>query len=146
MADKDVGRGQQMKRTKGHHIRGTYPSEWPEIAEAAKQRAGYRCERCGHPAEGAWKSNGGQGQKPCDDLCRHPQDGKQRILTVDHLDGDKSNCAEWNLAALCQVCHLTVQGRMRLEQAWAWEHSPWMLPHVLGMRQAYEQGEWPRKE
>ncbi|GAH88897.1 unnamed protein product, partial [marine sediment metagenome] len=28
------------------------------------------------------------------------------MLTVHHLDGNKANCEDWNLAALCQRCHL----------------------------------------
>lgn len=42
----------------------------------------------------------------------------------------------WNLAALCQKCHLKVQGRVRMAQFWMFEHSPWMLPHVQGFYQA----------
>lgn len=55
-----------------------------------------------------------------------------RILTVHHLDGDKSNCRWWNLAALCQRCHLVIQGRVRMEQLYVLEHTEWFKPHAAG--------------
>lgn len=55
-----------------------------------------------------------------------------RILTVHHLDGDKANCRWWNLAALCQRCHLTVQGKVQMARVWPWEHSEWFRPYVAG--------------
>lgn len=55
-----------------------------------------------------------------------------RILTVHHLDGDKANCRWWNLAALCQRCHLTIQGRVRMAQVFPFEHSEWFKPHAAG--------------
>jgi len=147
----------------GHFISGAYPPDWPEISRQAKERAGFRCERCGHPAEGPWKMGPkalgelrqragyelaaakGLGRRACDDRCSHPDNAKQRMLTVDHLDGDKSNCEPWNLAALCQVCHLQVQGRVRMEQAWALDHTPWMVVHLKGMEEAMAAGRWPRR-
>ena len=73
---------------------GTYPDNWQEIAWAVKCREGWQCERCG--AE--------HGSIP-------------NVLTVHHLDNDKSNCANWNLAALCQRCHLHVQALLSLDVA-----------------------------
>jgi hypothetical protein len=55
-----------------------------------------------------------------------------RILTVHHLDGNKANCRWWNLAALCQRCHLTIQGRVRMERVYPWPHSDWFKPYVAG--------------
>lgn len=55
-----------------------------------------------------------------------------RILTVHHLDGNKANCRWWNLAALCQRCHLTIQGRVRMEQVYPFEHSEWFKPYAAG--------------
>lgn len=55
-----------------------------------------------------------------------------RILTVHHLDGDKANCRWWNLAPLCQRCHLQIQGRVQMARIWPWEHSEWFKPYVAG--------------
>ena len=92
---------------------GEYPADWPQIAQRTKERHDWRCERCG--AE--------HGPPP-------------NVLTVHHLDGDKSNCADWNLAALCQRCHLSIQGKVDMRQGWMLEHSEWMRPHVQGMEAA----------
>lgn len=61
-----------------------------------------------------------------------PIEAHWRILTVHHLDGDKANCRWWNLAALCQRCHLTIQGRVVMARIWPWEHSDWFKPYVAG--------------
>jgi hypothetical protein len=55
-----------------------------------------------------------------------------RILTVHHLNGNKADCRWWNLASLCQRCHLTIQGRVLMERVWPWEHSDWFKPYVAG--------------
>lgn len=55
-----------------------------------------------------------------------------RILTVHHLDGDKANCRWWNLAALCQRCHLEIQAKVVMERVWPHEHSAWFRPYVAG--------------
>lgn len=96
-------------------IRGEYPPDWPAIAGAVKDAAGRCCIRCSHahaPAVG-------------------------RCLTVHHLDGDKSNCRWWNLLALCQACHLSVQARVIPERPWLWEHTAWFRPYVAGFYAYY---------
>ena len=55
-----------------------------------------------------------------------------RILTVHHLDGNKWNLLWWNLAALCQRCHLEIQGKVDLVKPWPWEHSEWFRVHAAG--------------
>lgn len=55
-----------------------------------------------------------------------------RILTVHHLDGVKQNLRWWNLAPLCQRCHLTIQGKVQMPRVWPWEHSEWFKPYVAG--------------
>lgn len=59
-------------------------------------------------------------------------DARWRILTVHHLNGVKADCRWWNLAALCQRCHLTVQGRVVMDRAFILEHSDWFKPHAAG--------------
>ena len=106
--------------------KGDYPENWKEIADAVKESHNWRCERCGHPHETIID------RKPCDELCSHPDNGKQRMLTVHHLDMNPANCAWWNLTSLCQVCHLQIQGRVDFYQGYMFEHTAWMAPHVEG--------------
>ncbi|HLB36057.1 MAG TPA: hypothetical protein VJL31_05780 [Gemmatimonadales bacterium] len=106
---------------------GTYPLNWSEVAYLVKCVAGWRCERCRHRHETPSRRKG------CDRFCRHVRDGKQRMLTVAHLDNDRSNCARWNLAALCQVCHLKLQTRLVMGQVFMFEHSVWMAWRVKAM-------------
>lgn len=61
-----------------------------------------------------------------------PIEAEWRILTVHHLDGDKANCRWWNLTALCQRCHLTIQGKVIMDWPWHAEHSDWFKPYVAG--------------
>lgn len=100
-----------------------YPDYWPEKALEIKEKAGWRCERCGHKHD--------------------PAAGYS--LTVHHLDGDKGNCEDWNLAALCQRCHLRIQGKVNLFQEWMLDHTDWMIPHVQGRNEAMQTGKWPNK-
>ena len=88
--------------------RNGYPPEWPGVAWLIKTIAQWHCERCGHVHTPAppW------------------------VLTVHHLDGDKANLQHWNLAALCQRCHLRIQNRVSFYQDWPFDHSPWMARHV----------------
>jgi hypothetical protein len=94
-----------------------YPSDWPAIAKRIKDATGWKCER-----------------------CQHPHDVESgHVLTVHHLVGDKSNCEDWNLAALCQRCHLTIQGRVKMDQGFFEELMPvseWFRPHLEGYRAA----------
>jgi hypothetical protein len=55
-----------------------------------------------------------------------------RILTVHHLNEDKGDCRWWNLVALCQRCHLSVQSRVQMDRVWPYEHTPWFKPYVAG--------------
>jgi len=94
----------------GRPSTGEYPDYWPQLSEAIKAAAGYKCIRCGHkhdPAAGY-------------------------TLTVHHLDLNKSNCEWWNLVALCQRCHLFIQARVVMERIWFLEHSLWFRPYVAG--------------
>lgn len=87
-----------------------YPANWHEIARLVKESAGWRCVRCGHP---------------------HDVESGY-VLTVHHLDMNPSNNAWWNTIALCQRCHLHVQGKVILERPYMFEHSEWFRPYVAG--------------
>lgn len=125
----------------GELRRDGYPPEWHKtIKHAVREAAGCRCVRCSHPYRNG--EHGSGEWSPCDDRCRHGfahtlRDGdgrlaRWRILTVHHLDGDKANCRWWNLAALCQRCHLEIQGRVRMHRSYHGEHSAWFRPYVAG--------------
>lgn len=94
-----------MKKNK---FPGEYPPNWDEIAACVKDAAGWKCIRCSHPHD--------------------PK--KRRTLTVHHLDGNKSNCAWWNLVSTCQVCHLVVQAKVIMERNWMFDHTPWFQPYA----------------
>lgn len=91
-------------------IKGDYPKDWPQIAERVKRAAGGKCVRCG--------------------FIHSPQLG--RTLTVHHFDGDKGNCEPWNLMALCQACHLSVQGRVNPDVPLLTKPSVWSMPYIAG--------------
>ena len=67
-----------------------YPKNWLKIAMKIKERAGFRCEQCGHPHNIK----------------------NYYILTVHHINGNKADCRDENLIALCQRCHLREQGKL----------------------------------
>lgn len=97
--------------SKPSKFKGTYPPSWTkEFCHAFRAARGNKCERCGHPHD--------------------PQAGY--ALTIHHLDNDKSNCRWWNLAVLCQRCHLHIQGKVEMEHTWLFEVSEWFKPHAAG--------------
>jgi hypothetical protein len=64
-----------------------YPDNWRDISNSVKEKADWKCTRCGYP--------------------HYPEYGY--TLTVHHKDGDTSNNDVRNLEALCQRCHLKAQ-------------------------------------
>ena len=62
----------------------TYDAIW---SRDIKEAANWCCEKCGEH----------HGEIPF-------------VLTVHHIDYNPQNCSEGNLVALCQRCHLSVQG------------------------------------
>jgi hypothetical protein len=68
-------------------------------------------------------------------------DAQWRVLTVHHLTGNKADLRWWNLAALCQRCHLEIQGRVRMEQVYPHPHSEWFKPYAAGYYAAVYLGE-----
>ena len=92
---------------KGH---GKYTDDWKAIAQEVKDDAGWRCVRCDHEHD------------PPEGYC----------LTVHHFDGNKGNMERWNLMALCQRCHLTVQSRANPSDQLMFNPSTWAMPYVAG--------------
>jgi hypothetical protein len=146
-----------------------YPLVWhkgePAVKDLVREQAGHRCVRCQHPfvvgrTPGEWS--------PCDERCQHTNGeirvghaiyqgapdnplgafpmmlkvhARWRVLTVHHLTGNKADLRWWNLAALCQRCHLEIQGRVRMEQVYPHEHSEWFKPYAAGYYAATYLGE-----
>lgn len=89
--------------------RALYPSDWPAISRRIRfERAQGRCECTG-------ECGGPDGHLADDGRCRNRQ-GEHRWggapgqcvvrLTTMHLDHDPANCADSNLLAGCETCHL----------------------------------------
>jgi 5-methylcytosine-specific restriction endonuclease McrA len=89
-------------------FKNDYNKDGKEKRRAAREAAGYKCIRCGSESVPG------------------------RILTTHHFDGDKANDEWWNLMALCQVCHLQVQGKVDPENPYFLHHSDWMKPYAAG--------------
>lgn len=110
------------------HHKGEYPPDWNAIAQTVKDDADWRCVRC-------WADH-----DPNRGYC----------LTVHHFDGNKSNCERWNLMALCQRCHLSVQARVDPEVPLMFWPSTWAMPYIAGFYAAgrgipspvYDLAEW----
>lgn len=112
---------------------GEYAANRKEIHNAVRASVGNRCIRCFHP-----EGDRPDAFMPCDEKCTHPRDdGKMRILTVHHLNGKKDDNRWWNLLALCQSCHLSIQSRVIPERPWLFSHSEWFRPYVCGFYAAY---------
>lgn len=132
------------------------------LKHAVREQAGHRCVRCRHPyrqGQGQWSPCDAEcihrgpyrylvaehGDWECVAAGNLPGgetgelvraggtcEARYRILTVHHLDGDKGNCRWWNLVALCQRCHLTIQGKVQMARVYPWPHSEWFKPYVAG--------------
>lgn len=98
-----------------------YPADWKAISLRIRERDGWRCKWCGKPqgyvavlepgywwnaTVGRWIDEHGNVSK----FDTPPEKGSRRIncvLTVAHYpDHNPMNCADDNLQALCQRCHL----------------------------------------
>lgn len=142
--------------------RDGYPPAWHDsIKHAVREAAGHCCVRCMHPylkGMGEWSActaecrhsgpirytnnldRDGWYETTLPDAIQagavaavwHRVEARYRILTVHHLDGNKGNCRWWNLAALCQRCHLQIQGKVDMRRVYPWPHSEWFRPYVAG--------------
>jgi hypothetical protein len=135
-------------------FKGEYATDGRDRRRNVRAEAGHRCIRCGHPFE---TGKHGKGEwSPCDEQCSHdgpvriqtyifPKisrpirdtirsgivvEAQWRILTVHHLDGDKSNDWWANCLSLCQRCHLTVQSKVDPRVPYFLEHSEWFKPYA----------------
>lgn len=92
-----------------------YPKNWKEISQKIRARSGGQCEclgECGlHTENGhSWR---------CLEFNGTPAkwaNGKI-VLTVAHLDHTPENCADDNLKAMCQRCHLRYDSKHHQKNA-----------------------------
>lgn len=160
--------------TTTRRFKGQYAPDGKQCRSNVRKEAGHRCIRCGHPFE---NGKHGKGEwSPCDEQCTHKGpiaerfpnhrvysdqlafagilvesgmniEAQWRILTVHHLDGDKSNDQWWNTLPLCQRCHLKVQTRLNPEIPYFLEHSAWFKPYAAGFYAwKYEQRQVTREQ
>lgn len=94
---------------------------------------------CSHKGPTRWRANGDTpwvqgGVEVAGDIASfdHEVQASWRILTVHHLNGRKHDLRWWNLAALCQRCHLEIQHKVVMERVYPFEHTPWFQPHAAG--------------
>ena len=78
-----------------------YPADWRALSHRIKaERALWRCEcrgECGRAHPGRCPNTHGGAAY---------DSGSRVVLTTAHLDHTPENCAEDNLRAMCQGCHL----------------------------------------
>lgn len=111
----------------GEHGKG----EWTPCSKDCQHAGPYRVMRAGEWYPGEFDVEGLKAPR-LHVIAGNAVEAQWRILTVHHLNGDKADCRWWNLAALCQRCHLTIQGRVVMARVWLWEHSEWFRPYVAG--------------
>ena len=85
-----------------------YPKDWPAISRRIRERSGGQCER----VEDGERCSAVNGQP-------HPLTGSKVVLTVAHLDHQPENCADDNLQAMCQRCHLRYDAKHHAANAHA---------------------------
>lgn len=138
-----------------------YTDDWRAVRDAAYVAVGFRCIRCRHPftpvvgqtspplpCDDLCDTTRGRRINTHHPNARrdHPEKPLREIvsrlvhniwdgglsLTLHHFDGNKANNAWWNLLALCNSCHLTIQAKVVPERPYLWEHSEWIKPYVAG--------------
>jgi len=113
-----------------------YPANWKEIRAAILERAHDCCEQCKVPnreriARGAGRFVDTYQMNDANVYCSNTGEhlGRVRmseyelknmvdiVLTIAHLDHVPENCAQDNLKALCQRCHLRYDAEHHAETA-----------------------------
>lgn len=103
-----------------------YPADWATaVVPRIRARSGDKCERCGVPNRAIGYRDGGgfflvAESGRVGDFPDWADENKliKIVLTVAHLDDpDPANCADDNLAHLCQRCHNIHDAPMRVQHA-----------------------------
>lgn len=118
-----------------------YPKDWPQIRARILDRAGYRCE--GSPAfpdcraPNGWLRNNSTGEITNDGMRAEAwefADGDRVtriVLTIAHLDHTPENCADDNLRAWCQRCHLNYDAKLHAQNSYATRRRPRALADLF---------------
>ena len=117
-----------------------YPKDWPQIRARILERARNRCEECkvknhalgGRLKDGRWLPALPLGEKML--RLEWPRPGTYAVckfrnvterlriirivLTIAHLDHTPENCADENLRAWCQRCHLAYDAQHHRQTAY----------------------------
>lgn len=96
-----------------------YPSNWHDIRTSILNRAENKCEICDVVNYSIGYRNEEKAFIMCDP-CLNTQGKKfiKIILTTAHVyDENPENCENWNLLALCQMCHNRLDGKRRAVRA-----------------------------
>lgn len=120
------------------HPRG----EWTPCDEQCIHGGPVRSREASLGDEGLWVMRFPRGVPVGETLTDYAPGGREmrrweveahwRILTTHHLNGVKWDCRWWNLAPLCQRCHLAIQGKVVMERVYLLEHSDWFKPYAAG--------------
>lgn len=107
--------------------RSKYPKNWPSISDRIRfKRARGRCEcmgECGRTHEVFTTHDKEVVPSGTTLRCLNvngrpsPFTGAKIVLTVAHLDHNPANCAEDNLVAMCQRCHLAYDSEIHRANA-----------------------------
>lgn len=145
--------------------RALYPRDWRSITARIRERAGNACEctgQCGDPHEGRCAAPNGAGivrhvEQPwlyltaeqwlasgrgCEDLDdEYEARAIKVVLTVAHYpDPDPRNCADDNLLALCQRCHLKLDAPQHAANARATRRARKAIGELPGLDDALAPG------
>ena len=106
-------------------MKKVYAINWPEIADRVKNIHNNTCEACHHKHD--------------------PKNGY--TMTVHHIDRNTMNNEPWNLACLCQRCHLRYEKSIDLAQMlfFFFYTDGWLRPHLLGYLESKKQKEIPHE-
>lgn len=116
--------------------RWLYPIDWRELSQLVRfRRAKGRCDHCHRPhgkvvvhlGDGRWWDpnrsiwRDGRGRRvrlPGDNIIASIRSTRV-VLACAHLDHDPTNSAQYNLAALCQRCHMIHDATEHRRRRWS---------------------------
>jgi hypothetical protein len=135
--------GNRCVRCKHPFVVGSTPGEWSPCDSRCTHLGPVRYREI-YRGDGTWQEIDldSVGRPAGEGLYDYDQDQRKiqrweyeahwRVLTVHHLSGEKADCRFWNLASLCQRCHLLIQAKVHLERRWNREHSDWFKVYAAG--------------